>query len=118
MYKRKNPMDYSDCSIRIPVDIISGSWKIWLILEINKGVARPSELYHSIAIAPRRVLTKQLKELELQGVVGKTVYPVLPLRVEYYLTAAGKDLIPILEQLERWGDKHKSAFINVIEDSE
>ncbi len=110
-------MDYSDCSIRIPIDIISGSWKVWLMLEINKGVARPSELYHSIAIAPKRVLTKQLRELEQQGIVGKTVYPVLPLKVEYYLTAAGKDLISILEQLERWGDKYKNITLNLSDDS-
>lgn len=107
MYKRKNPMDYTECSVRIPIDILAGSWKAWLILEINKGIARPSDLQRSIAIATKRVLSKQLKELEEQGIIGKTVYPVLPLKVEYYLTDAGKDLIPILEQLEKWGDRHK-----------
>jgi DNA-binding HxlR family transcriptional regulator len=108
MYKKKNPVDYANCSIRVPIDIISGSWKVWLILEINKGVSRPSDLYRTIGIAPRRVLTKQLKELEEQGIVAKTVYPVIPLKVEYFLTEAGKALIPILVDLEEWGDKYKS----------
>jgi len=113
MYQKKNPMNYTNCSVRIPLDILSGSWKAWLICEINKGVIRPSDLYRSIAVAPKRALTKQLKELELQGIVGKTIYPVLPMKVEYYLTGAGKDLLPILDQLEKWGDKYKEMAVNM-----
>lgn len=107
MYQKKNPMDYANCPVRIPLDILAGSWKAWLIIEINKGVSRPSELYRSIGIAPKRALTKQLTELEKQGIVGKNIYPVIPMKVEYYLTQAGKDLLPILEQLEKWGTKYK-----------
>lgn len=107
MYQKKNTIDYTNCPVRIPLDILSGSWKAWLIIEINKGVSRPSELFRSIGIAPKRALTKQLKELEQQGIVEKTVYPVVPMKVEYYLTQAGKDLLPILEQLEKWGKKHR-----------
>ena len=107
MYQKKKPMDYTDCSVRIPLDILAGSWKAWLIIEISKGVSRPSDLYRSIAIAPKRALTKQLKELEQQGIVEKTIYPVIPMKVEYNLTEAGRDLLPILEQLEKWGDKYK-----------
>ena len=110
MYERKNPMDYTDCSVRIPIDILAGSWKAWLISEINKGISRPSELQRSIKIASKRVLSKQLKELEEQGIVWKKIYPVVPLKVEYYLTEAGKGLLPILEQLESWGDKYKKTI--------
>lgn len=112
MYVKKTPMDYSDCSIRIAIDILSVSWNAWLIEEISNGVVRPCDLHRVINVAPKRVLTKQLGELERMGILEKKVYPVLPLKVEYYLTDAGKELIPILDKLKEWGDKHKDVFIN------
>jgi len=110
MYIKKNPMDYSDCSVRIAIDILSSSWNAWLISEIDKGVARPCDLQRSISVAPKRVLTKQLGELEKMGILKKKIYPVLPMKVEYYLTEAGKELIPIIDQLWQWGDKYKESF--------
>lgn len=115
MYEKKNPMDYTDCSVRLPIDILSGSWKAWLILEISKGVVRPSDLHRSIAIAPKRALTKQLSELEKSGIVGKTIFAEIPMRVEYYLTDAGKDLLPIMEQMEKWGNKYKTEILEKVE---
>ncbi|WP_321479422.1 helix-turn-helix domain-containing protein [uncultured Bacteroides sp.] len=111
MYVKKKPLDYSDCSVRLAIDILSTSWNAWLILEINKGVVRPCDLQRSISIAPKRVLTKQLGELEKMGVLQKKVYPVLPLKVEYSLTEAGRALIPIINQLEQWGDKYKTTIL-------
>lgn len=70
----------------------------WLLLEISKGVVRPCDLQRSISVAPKRVLTKQLGELERMGILEKKVYPVLPLKVEYSLTEAGNELIPIVNQ--------------------
>lgn len=58
------------------------------------------------------MLTKQLGELEKMGILEKKIYPILPLKVEYSLTDTGKELIPIIEQMERWGDKHKDAIID------
>lgn len=62
-------MDYSDCSVRI--DILSSSWNAWLILEISKGIVRPCDLQRSISVARKRVLTKQLGELERMEDLGK-----------------------------------------------
>ena len=67
-------------------------------------------MQRSISVAPKRVLTKQLGELERMGILEKKVYPVLPLKVEYSLTEAGHELIPIIDQLWQWGDKHKEDF--------
>jgi DNA-binding HxlR family transcriptional regulator len=92
MYIKKNPMDYSDCSVRIAIDILC-------------------DLQRSISVAPKRVLTKQLGELEKMGILKKKIYPVLPMKVEYYLTEAGKELIPIIDQLWQWGDKYKEGFL-------
>ncbi|MCI1647465.1 MAG: helix-turn-helix transcriptional regulator [Bacteroides sp.] len=115
MYVKKNPMDYSDCSVRIPIDILSTSWNAWLILEINKGVVRPCDLQRSISVAPKRVLTKQLGELERMGILRKKVYPVLPLKVEYSLTEAGEELISIIDHLWQWGEKYKADFLKRVE---
>ncbi len=111
MYVKKNPMDYMDCPVRLAIDILSTSWNTWLISEIDKGVARPCDLQRVIGIAPRRVLTRQLGELERMGILEKKVYPVLPLKVEYFLTEMGKELIPILHQLEQWGDTYKESIV-------
>lgn len=86
------------------------SWNTWLISEINKGTARPSDLYRAISIAPKRVLTKQLSELEKMGIVSKKIYPIIPLKVEYYLTEAGKSLVPIINELWEWGEKYKNIL--------
>lgn len=112
MYVKKNPLDYSDCPVRIAIDILSSSWNAWLILEISKGAVRPCDLQRSISIAPKRVLTKQLGELEKMGILEKKVYPVLPLKVEYSLTEAGKRLIPIINQMWQWGNKFKEDYID------
>lgn len=111
MYVKKKMIDYSDCPVRIAIDILSTSWNAWLILEIHKGVVRPCDLQRSISVAPKRVLTKQLGELERMGILQKVVYPVLPLKVEYSLTEAGKELIPIIDKLWQWGDKYKTDFL-------
>ena len=102
---------YCGRSVRIAIDILSSSWNAWLISEINKGVVRLCDLQRSISVAPKRALTKQLGELEKMGILEKKVYPVLPLKVEYYLTDVGKELIPILDKLWEWGDKYKEEFI-------
>ena len=112
MYVKKNPMDYAGCPVRIAIDILASSWNAWLLLEINKGVVRPCDLQRNISVAPRRVLTKQLGELEKMGILEKKVYPGLPLKVEYYLTEAGEGLIQILDQLEAWGGKYQDDFVN------
>lgn len=114
MYEKKNIVDYKNCPVRITLDIINGSWKVWLIHEINRGVTRPSEIQRSIGIASKRVLNKQLKELEQIGIIKKTIYPVIPLKVEYHLTDAGIGLLPIIDAMEEWGEKYKNTFLELI----
>ena len=106
MYVKKTPIDYSGCQVRIPIDILSTSWNTWLLLEISKGISRPCDLQRSIKIAPKCVLTKQLGELEKKGLLNKRVYPVFPLKVEYSLTEYGESLIPIINELWKWGDSY------------
>ena len=113
MYVKKTPIDYSDCHVRIAIDILSTSWNTWLLLAISKGISRPCDLQRSIKIAPKRVLTKQLGELEKMGLLSKKVYPVFPLKVEYSLTEYGENLIPIINELQKWGDSYSKNVTNL-----
>jgi DNA-binding HxlR family transcriptional regulator len=67
-------------------------------------------MHKAIDMATPRVIDMQLRELDEHGVVYKKVYTGLPLKVEYYLTPLGYSIIPIIEQLDMWGNKNKSVF--------
>lgn len=68
---------------------------------------RFSELKRSIPNITQKMLTKQLRELESQDILTRTIYPEVPPRVEYAITDYGKTLHPILDAMHKWGLKHK-----------
>lgn len=109
MYEKKIPKDFS-CGMSITFEIIGGKWKPCLIDSINRGVRRPSELAKKHPLASKRVLNLQLKELEAYGVVRKIVYPVLPPKVEYFLTEVGESLLPLVAMMENWGSDFMDDF--------
>lgn len=102
MYERKIPVNW-DCGIEVTLTVIGGKWKPWLINRIREGYHRPMELQRAIPVATKRVLTQQLNELESMGVVCKKIFPVIPARVEYYLTDFGLTLLPIIDAMDSWG---------------
>ncbi|MBB5634422.1 DNA-binding HxlR family transcriptional regulator [Pedobacter cryoconitis] len=102
MYQRKIPIDY-DCGLSIAMEVVGSKWKFCLLDEISKGIKRPRDLVNSINGITKRVLQKQLSELEFHGLLGKTIYPEVPLRVEYYLTASGKAILPLVSAVDQWG---------------
>lgn len=114
MYRRKKPEDL-DCGIEVSVKVFAGKWKPCIIGSINQGHHRPSEIHRSIHSATPRVLNMQLKELENFKVVRKKIYPVLPPRVEYYLTDLGKSILPIVAMLDNWGTEHKEEIKRIDE---
>ena len=81
---------------------------------IHQGHKRPSELQRKIPDASRRVLNVQLKELEDDELVTKTIYPVVPPKVEYNLTEFGMTLIPVIASIGQWGDEHEERLRKVI----
>lgn len=96
--------------------VIGGKWKRDIIFSLHNGIKRPSELQKHLAevSASARVLRQQLKELEAFGIIYKKVYPVVPLKVEYYLTDIGIELIPLFSVMEEWGNKYESVNRKVI----
>jgi DNA-binding HxlR family transcriptional regulator len=113
MYERKIPLSLN-CGLDLIGEVLYGKWKIRLLWFINEGFLRPSDLQRKIPDASRRVLHIQLNELEKHELVKKTVYPVVPPKVEYRLTEFGKTLIPVLAVLGDWGDKNADRLREVI----
>lgn len=99
-----------NCGLDLIGEVLYGKWKIRLLWFINEGHKRPSELQRKIPDASRRVLNMQLKELEEHELVFKKIYPVVPPKVEYFLTDFGQSLIPVIGSLGRWGDENQERL--------
>lgn len=104
-YERKIPKNL-DCGMAMIMDIIGGKWKPCLLYNISNGNRRPSQIQRLNPLASRRVLNQQLKELEAHNIITRKVHPVLPPKVEYFLTDMGKSLMPIIEVMNNWGEQY------------
>ena len=113
MYEKKT-LPNLKCGLDIVGEVLYGKWKIRLLWFINEGHLRPGELQRKIPDASRRVLNIQLKELEHHELVMRTIYPVMPPKVEYSLTDFGKTLIPVISAIGLWGDEHQEQLKRVI----
>ena len=109
MYQRKIPVD-KEWGIVIFMELMGGKWKPWLINHIHDGEHQPKQLQQGIPLAAKRVLTKQLGELEAAGLVYKKVYAEIPMRVEYFLTAVGESVYPIIQEMDKWGKAHQQLL--------
>ncbi|RYZ99662.1 MAG: transcriptional regulator [Sphingobacteriaceae bacterium] len=103
-----------NCGLDLVGEVLYGKWKIRILWFIHQGNLRPSELQRKIPDATRRVLNVQLKELEDHELVTRTIYPVMPPKVEYHLTDFGKTLIPLIQAIGIWGDEHQEQLRRVI----
>ena len=93
--------------IEATLDVIGGKWKPLVIYQLKDGTLRFNQIVDKVQ--PRitqRMLTKELRELEKDGLVTRKVYPQVPPKVEYSLTEKARTLIPILDQLCDWGYDH------------
>ncbi|WP_324679466.1 helix-turn-helix domain-containing protein [Hymenobacter sp. GOD-10R] len=109
MYQKKIERTL-DCGVVLTKEVLHGKWKSTLLHFIARGVRRPSDLQRSIPSATRRVLTIQLNELEQHGLIGKTIFPQLPPKVEYHLTQLGESLLPVIDVMEQWGNEHRATL--------
>lgn len=91
------------CPVEFALEKMGGKWKGMIIFQLLKGKKRFSELQKVNLQLTQKVLTKQLRELESDGLVHRKVFAVVPPKTEYSLTEAGKQLRPIIQDLEKWG---------------
>ena len=87
------------------LNIISGKWKLALLLDINRGTSRLMDLQKHNPDASKRALTQQLGELVEDGIIQKKEYDVYPKKTEYSLTELGKELIKAIKVLGEFGEK-------------
>ncbi|HEY0683019.1 MAG TPA: helix-turn-helix domain-containing protein [Steroidobacter sp.] len=93
------------CPVEVTLDLIDGRWKgVVLHHLLEFGCLRFNELHRRLPGITPRLLTKQLRELEAVGLVKRTVYAEVPLRVEYRPTEEGGSLKPIIDMLAKWGE--------------
>ena len=94
----------SPCPLQKATGVLGGKWKMSILCSLTvDGATRYNELKRRMGGISNTMLAKSLKELEEDGLISRTVYPVVPPRVDYSLTALGESLFPILEAMYRWG---------------
>lgn len=98
-------------AIRDTMDILAGKWKIPIIGSLSLGKKRFMELIDKIEGIAAKMLSKELQELELNGLVKRTVIATKPITVEYELTEYGYSLEPIINEMSSWGMKHRKKII-------
>lgn len=91
------------CPVTFCMGVIGGKWKPIILYLISKGGNRFGILQRGIEGISKQMLTKQLRELEQDGILERVIYPEIPPRVEYFITDKGKTLFPIIEQMSAWG---------------
>lgn len=98
------------CSVEAAITLIDGKWKCVVLFHLMEQALRFSEIHRAIPAVSQRILTKQLRELEADGLIHRRVFAQVPPRVEYSMTKLGLSLAPILKSLKTWGDTNMHRF--------
>ena len=96
-------MSDSTCPVCATADLVCGKWTILVIRDLSESRRRFCELERSLAGISPRTLSLRLRALEEQGVVERRTFPEVPPRVEYSLTAKGRALLPLIEDMRSYG---------------
>jgi DNA-binding HxlR family transcriptional regulator len=96
-----------ECPTELAVEIVGGKWKLVILEHLVEGVLRFGELQRTLPTITARMLTRQLRELEIDGLVRRHVYTQVPPKVEYSLTTVGRSLEPLLVELRTWGEWYR-----------
>lgn len=93
--------------VRDVLDLINGKWKLPILIALSFGNKRFKELERDVEGITPRMLSKELRELEANALIVRTVYDSVPVTVEYSLTSYGKTLDDVIVALREWGKKHR-----------
>ncbi len=99
-------------AIRDTLYVLSGKWKLPIIVALSSGAMRFKDLQRSLEDITPKILSKELKELELNEFVTRTVYATSPVTVEYALTKYSESLDNIIEEMRQWGLQHRRRMMN------
>ncbi len=110
MSESKTVKELPACPVETTLTLIGDKWKVLILRDLLTGTKRFGELKKSIGNVSQKVLTAQLRAMEENGLLTRTVYAEVPPRVEYTLTDLGKSLKPILEAMWNWGEEYKASL--------
>ncbi|MEM1026714.1 MAG: helix-turn-helix domain-containing protein [Planctomycetota bacterium] len=105
----KPPPPDPNCRIADVLDVFKGRWKGEIIALLREETLRFSSLRKRMPSASARSLTESLRGLERDGVIKRQQFDAVPLHVEYSLTGYGEELLPLLDRIQAWGNKHMSC---------
>jgi DNA-binding HxlR family transcriptional regulator len=100
-----------DCASRQLLDRIGDTWSVLIVASLADGPLRYSQLAARIDGVSPKMLTQTLRALERDGLISRTVFPVVPPRVDYELTALGGDLLDLVRALTVWSEQHISDVL-------
>lgn len=105
MANKKMKVSEKTCSLRDVLDIIGGKWSMPIIYILSKGKMRFKEIERSVEGINTRMLVKELKNMEVNGIITREVFATVPPTVEYTLTTKGEKLLPSIVSLHKWGQE-------------
>lgn len=105
MVNKKIKVSEKTCSLKEVLEVIGGKWSMPIIYILSKGKMRFKELERSVEGINTRMLVKELKNMESNGIVTREVFATVPPTVEYSLTVKGKKLLPSIVSLHKWGQE-------------
>lgn len=108
----KCPSTYS-CPVEATLELIGGKYKALILFHLIDETLRFNQLQKLIPQATPKMLIQQLRELEKDGLLSRTVYPVVPPKVEYSLTDFGQSIIPVLNAMCNWGTDYLDSLAKV-----
>ena len=115
MTPKREKREHSECTkmilpVRDALDMLSGKWKLPIIISLTFGNKRFTQISNEIPGITDRMLSKELKELEMNQLIKRTVYDAFPPVVEYSITPHGQSLEKVVAELRTWGLKHRKKI--------
>lgn len=115
MTKKENKTHHNCMGMILPVSdaiqVLSGKWKLPILISLSFGNKRFGEIAKDIPKITDRMLSKELREMEMNHLIKRTVYDTVPVTVEYSKTAYGDSLDSVIHELYKWGSKHRKKIM-------
>ena len=105
--------DHFGCPVQATSNVLAGKWKVLIVWHLSFGPRRFAEIRDLLPGVTEKVLTTQLRDLERDGVINRKSAGTVPPRVDYMLSDAGVELIPVMEAMCHWGTKHLGVAPNL-----
>ncbi|PSH54586.1 winged helix-turn-helix transcriptional regulator [Phyllobacterium endophyticum] len=103
--RKRSTANRTGCAVEATISVIGGLWKPVILFHLLDGKLRFNAICRLTPAATPRMITLQLRELEADGIIDRTIYPEIPPKVEYQLTELGKSLEPVLVSMCNWGTR-------------